>query len=237
MIKQVRGTVRVSSQPGQGTRFQLQLPLTLSVVRTLLAEVGGEPYAFPLARIVRTLKVLEGPDRAARRPAALRLRRTADRASSRRIKCWKRAEPAHAGDELSVIVLGDASHTYGLVVDRFLGERELVVQPLDRAARQDQGHRGRRADGGRFAGVDRRHRRPDSLDGQARVRRAPEPGAARRRPPAAARSASECSWSTTRSPCANWSASCSAIAGTTSRSRWTAWTAGMPSGPAISIWS
>ena len=34
-------------------------------------------------------------------------------------------------DELSVIVLGDSSHTYGLVVDRFLGERELVVQPLD----------------------------------------------------------------------------------------------------------
>ena len=40
-------------------------------------------------------------------------------------------EPALAGDELPVIVLGGAGHTYGLVVDRFLGERELVVQPLD----------------------------------------------------------------------------------------------------------
>jgi two-component system sensor histidine kinase and response regulator WspE len=30
-----------------------------------------------------------------------------------------------------VIVIGDHDHTYGLVVDRFLGERELVVQPLD----------------------------------------------------------------------------------------------------------
>ena len=57
MVKQVRGTVRVSSQPGKGTRFQLQLPVTLSVVRTLLAEIGGEPYAFPLAHIVRTLKL------------------------------------------------------------------------------------------------------------------------------------------------------------------------------------
>ena len=57
MVKQVRGTVRVSSQPGRGTRFQLQLPVTLSVVRTLLVEVGGEPYAFPLAHIVRTLKL------------------------------------------------------------------------------------------------------------------------------------------------------------------------------------
>ena len=57
MVKQVRGTVRVSSQPGKGTRFQLQLPVTLSVVRTLLVEIGGEPYAFPLAHIVRTLKL------------------------------------------------------------------------------------------------------------------------------------------------------------------------------------
>ena len=47
MVKQVRGTVRVSSQPGKGTRFQLQLPVTLSVVRTLLVEIGGEPYALP----------------------------------------------------------------------------------------------------------------------------------------------------------------------------------------------
>jgi two-component system sensor histidine kinase and response regulator WspE len=39
--------------------------------------------------------------------------------------------PAAAGDELPVIVIGDQNHLYGLVVDRFLGERELVVQPLD----------------------------------------------------------------------------------------------------------
>src|SRR5439155_18845469 len=55
MVKQVRGTARISSQPGKGTRFQLQLPVTLSVTRALLTEIGGEPYAFPLAHIIRTL--------------------------------------------------------------------------------------------------------------------------------------------------------------------------------------
>src|SRR4029077_5162388 len=39
--------------------------------------------------------------------------------------------PAASGDDLPVIVVGDQHHAYGLVVDRFLGERELVVQPLD----------------------------------------------------------------------------------------------------------
>ena len=40
-------------------------------------------------------------------------------------------EPERAGDELPVIVVGDSANAYGLVMDRFLGERELVVQPLD----------------------------------------------------------------------------------------------------------
>jgi two-component system sensor histidine kinase and response regulator WspE len=41
-------------------------------------------------------------------------------------------DPKLADGELSVIILGDPGSTYGLVVDRFLGERDLVVQPLDR---------------------------------------------------------------------------------------------------------
>ena len=36
MVKNVRGTIRVATQPGRGMRFQLHLPLTLSVLRTLL---------------------------------------------------------------------------------------------------------------------------------------------------------------------------------------------------------
>jgi two-component system sensor histidine kinase and response regulator WspE len=130
MVKQVRGTVRVSSQTGTGTRFLLQLPLTLSVVRTLLVEIGGEPYAFPLAYIVRTLKlpkeqieVLEG-----RQHFSLDGRRIGLVTAH---QVLEGGEPKTPGDELSVIVVGNNTYTYGLLVDRFLGERELVVQPLD----------------------------------------------------------------------------------------------------------
>jgi len=130
MLKQVRGTVRVFSKAGQGTRFQLQLPVTLSVVRTLLAEIGGEPYAFPLAQIIRTLKVSRD------RIELLEGRQHVD-FDGRRIglvdarQVLETAEGSSTGAELSVIVLGDASHTYGLVVERFLGKRELVVQSLE----------------------------------------------------------------------------------------------------------
>jgi two-component system sensor histidine kinase and response regulator WspE len=129
MIKQVRGTIHVSSQPGGGARFQLQLPLTLSVVRTLLVIVGGEPYAFPLAHVVRTvqlprasIRVLEGRQHFDFDGRAVGL------VSAHQVLG---GEPGAAGDELPVVVLGDADEAYGLVMDRFLGERELVVQPLD----------------------------------------------------------------------------------------------------------
>jgi two-component system sensor histidine kinase and response regulator WspE len=57
MVTSTSGTVRVESRVGTGTTFSMQLPVTLSVVRAALVQVGGEPYAFPLARIDRVLRV------------------------------------------------------------------------------------------------------------------------------------------------------------------------------------
>ena len=130
MIKQVRGVVHVSSQPGNGTRFQLQLPLTLSVVRTLLAEIGSELYAFPLAHIVRAVKVprerieiLEGRQHFNFEGQQVGLVTAHQLLGG--------SEPEAIGKELPIIIVGDQNNRYGLVVDRFLGGRELVVQPLD----------------------------------------------------------------------------------------------------------
>src|SRR4029077_17458469 len=55
MVHAVRGSPRIAAQPGKGTRFILQLPISISVIRALLVEIAGEPYAFPLNRIARLL--------------------------------------------------------------------------------------------------------------------------------------------------------------------------------------
>ncbi|NPT40921.1 response regulator [Paraburkholderia sp. 1N] len=130
VVKRVRGTVRITHEPGLGTRVQLQLPLTLSVIRSLLVEVAGEPYAVPLAHVNRTLHVsraeielLEGHQHIAfdgRRIGVVTAHQILDT-----------APPANETDTVSMIVIGDGAQTYGVVVDRFLGERMLVVQPLD----------------------------------------------------------------------------------------------------------
>jgi len=57
MVRGLRGSIELTQQAGQGCRFHLEVPLTLSVVRSLVATVGSEAYAFPLAHIERTLEV------------------------------------------------------------------------------------------------------------------------------------------------------------------------------------
>ena len=130
MVKSVRGNIRIISNPGKGMRFQLYLPLTLSVLRTLLVEVGNEPYAIPLSQINRTMKLprarietLEGRHHFSLGEQQIGLL-TAH-------QVLEINQPQLPEDELSVVVLGDRSARYGMVVDRLLGERELVVQPLD----------------------------------------------------------------------------------------------------------
>ncbi|MEX3629633.1 MAG: hybrid sensor histidine kinase/response regulator [Burkholderia sp.] len=130
MVKRVRGAVRIFNEPGQGMRFVLQLPLTLSVIRSLLVEVGGEPYAFPLVHVRRALEldragidVLEGQQH-----FSLDERRVGLVTAHQLIDA---GEPDGTRPNTAVVVIGAEPETYGVAVDRFLGERMLVVQPLD----------------------------------------------------------------------------------------------------------
>ncbi|MFL9878942.1 hybrid sensor histidine kinase/response regulator [Herbaspirillum rhizosphaerae] len=130
MLKQVRGTVRITSTAGQGTRFQMQLPLTLSVIRSLLVSIDNEPYAFPLAYVNRTLElqrdqldILEGYQHFHFEGRQIGL------VSAHQI--LQKGELRAKGESVMVVVIGDNENTYGLAVDRFLGERMLVVQALD----------------------------------------------------------------------------------------------------------
>lgn len=130
LVKGLRGSVRVASQPGKGVRFHLQLPLTLSVLRTLLVEISGEPYAIPLAQIAHTLLLPRGELHTLEGRPHFRLgNHQVGLVSAPQVLDVPAVQPRES--ELPVVILGDRGTRYGLVVDRFLGERELVVQPLD----------------------------------------------------------------------------------------------------------
>lgn len=130
MAQEVGGTVRAVSQVGKGTSFHFQLPLTLSVVRTLLVEVSGNPYAIPLARIEHVLTL----DRSDISDIENRQYFTLNQQNIGLIPAYQvldLPQSASLAETLSVVVMSDQSNAYGLVVDRFLGERDLVVRPLD----------------------------------------------------------------------------------------------------------
>ncbi len=130
MAKEVGGRVRISSQIAMGTRFQLELPLTLSVVRTLVVEIAGEPYALPLARIERAIRLPRTAIELVQgRQHFVLDDHQAGLVTAHQVLGLK--ESSTPSSEASVIVLGDKTGYYGLVVDRFLGERELVVRALD----------------------------------------------------------------------------------------------------------
>ncbi|MEH2107436.1 hybrid sensor histidine kinase/response regulator [Nostoc sp.] len=129
-VREVGGTLRAVSVLGRGMTFHLQLPLTLSVIRTLLVEIAGEPYAFGLTRIEQVLILSKSKIAVSEnRPFFVMNNQPVELIMASQV--LELASPAVNMESLSVIVISDRLNRYGLVVDRFLGECSLVVRPLD----------------------------------------------------------------------------------------------------------
>ncbi len=130
VVQEMHGVVHAHAEPGRGMRFHMQLPLTLSVMRSLMVEIGGEPYAFPLAQIHRSLKLPRG----AIETMEGRQYFTLGNQHVGLVDACQLLELEGAGtdnDEICVVVLGERMDRYGFVVDGFLGEKSLAVLPLD----------------------------------------------------------------------------------------------------------
>ncbi|MFK8185991.1 MAG: response regulator [Phormidesmis sp.] len=131
MVQEVGGLLRALSKPGEGLSFHFQLPLTLSVIRALVVEISGEPYAFGLTRIDQ-VKLVSRKDIAIseNRPYLV-----IDDENISLVKAQQVLELPETKRQnettLPVVIVRDQGHSYGIVVDKLLGERELVVRPLD----------------------------------------------------------------------------------------------------------
>jgi len=123
------GSIHASSEAGRGTVFELELPLTLSVVRALLVEISGEPFAVPVTRLEQILRIEEDDEFTVQ---------------GRRCCSWNGhniglvsaalvldLEPTEdSGAATNVIVLRDRNGRVGLCVNRLEGEHDLVVRPI-----------------------------------------------------------------------------------------------------------
>ncbi|RRV08206.1 hybrid sensor histidine kinase/response regulator [Pseudomonas sp. v388] len=130
MVRQMHGGVELEQWSGQGSRFRIELPLTLSVVRSLVVEVGGEAYAFPLAHIehMRDLQ----PDDIVQLEGRQHFWHDERHVGLVSASQLLHRPPSQNPDEaLKVVVIREREAVYGVAVERFIGERTLVVMPLD----------------------------------------------------------------------------------------------------------
>ncbi|MHC5009941.1 MAG: hybrid sensor histidine kinase/response regulator [Planctomycetota bacterium] len=130
MAREAGGRVHATNEPGKGMEFVLVMPITRSVIRAALVEIGGQPYAFPLTGVERLVRVeahdisdVEGRQQFLYEGGAVGL------VPAAQVLGLERAQASR--DAVHVVLLSSGEHRYGLAVDRFRGEDDLVVRPLD----------------------------------------------------------------------------------------------------------
>ncbi|HET6867461.1 MAG TPA: chemotaxis protein CheA [Solirubrobacteraceae bacterium] len=125
-IRQLGGEVVIESTPGQGTTAQIRLPLTLAIVSALQVDVSGVPFAIPLDRIERTLRLAEQTVRSVAGKQMLVLEDGV-------LPLLDGAEVFRrdtVGEHEFVVIIRAQDKRLALAVDDLVGQRELVTRPL-----------------------------------------------------------------------------------------------------------
>jgi two-component system chemotaxis sensor kinase CheA len=127
VMDRLKGTISVRSTPGEGTTFYLKVPLTLAIIKALLFRVSERLYAVPLGNVLEILRAHESEVHLVDGQEVLQIREE--------VVPLIRLSRMHARSErklkLFVIVVTLGARKAGLVVDRLIGEQELVIKALD----------------------------------------------------------------------------------------------------------
>jgi len=129
-VRALGGTLEVKTDVGHGTTFVIRVPLTLAIVRALLADAGGERYAVPLAYVAETVEFDARSVTAVRSREALVVR---DRVIPT-VHLSELVRPGSSRSGLSrrpTLILEVGERRTALVVDRLLGQQDIVVEPFD----------------------------------------------------------------------------------------------------------
>ncbi|MDQ3208823.1 MAG: chemotaxis protein CheA, partial [Gemmatimonadota bacterium] len=128
-VRALGGTLEVRSELGRGSTFLIRVPLTLAIVRALLAEAGGERYAVPLAYVAETVEFDRRAVTSVRDREALVVRDQVIPTIHLRdlVSAPSQGQPARQ----PTVILEVGERRTALVVDALLGQQDIVVEPFD----------------------------------------------------------------------------------------------------------
>ena len=127
-VRALGGSVEMRSVVGAGTIVTVRLPLTLAIVRALLARVGDERYAVPLTHVSETVELDRRALRTVRGREVLVLRDEV--MPLLRLRDVVRL-PESGGAHEQVVLLESGERRAALVVDELTGQQEIVVKQYD----------------------------------------------------------------------------------------------------------
>jgi two-component system, chemotaxis family, sensor kinase CheA len=131
-VRALGGAMDIRSVPGQGTTMMLRLPLTLAIVRALLARVGDEIYAIPLAHVSETIELVPDIRRSVKGREVLLARDEV--LPLFRLRSLVGLGPYKAPNEIDlehVVVIDLGDRRAGLVIDEVTGQEEIVVKQYE----------------------------------------------------------------------------------------------------------
>ncbi|MFL2772936.1 MAG: chemotaxis protein CheA [bacterium] len=130
-IESLRGAIFIKSELGQGSTFQIKLPLTLAIIEGMLVQVENQIFTIPLLSVLETLKPLGNQHKTLQKQGeVIELRgEYLPKLNLSRIFNLQKVDPPNL-DQL-VVVVEQAGERYGLLVDKILDQQQVVIKSME----------------------------------------------------------------------------------------------------------
>ncbi len=131
VLERMKGSVAVQSRIGEGTKFLLKVPLTLAIIRALLFRAAERLYAVPISSVLEITRARDSEIHRVDGHEVLNLRQDIITLVRPNRLARKNGNGAKGSGRMFIIVVSLVDRKFGLVVDKVVGEAELVIKALD----------------------------------------------------------------------------------------------------------